>query len=258
MESMCHGAEFCNPSQTVSHQHTGDDVGDVAAWKLCFLTTYLRQPLHPACNERPKYGNASFGRREGPSSYPSVSFYILYYNFHKNGNPYMLSPGQMPSTDITITSGDDLTPPPIAQKACHEAHCTLGVWLTPSRCSEKQGLVCEARSNHIAEGMRLSHMARNEALMGYRHIWLPSVGYALACWPVGTLQLCHIEKQAVNAFLPKMGFSSTSCHAVIFGSRAYRGYGLTCLCNYQGVNQASMLLQHIRLNNSIGKMLLIA
>ena len=100
-------------------------------------------------------------------------------------------------------------------------------------------------------------MARNEALMGYRHIWLPSVGYALACWPVTPLQLRHIKKQAVNAFLPKMGFCSKSCRVVIFGSTTYGGYELTRLCDFQGVNQASLLLQHIHLFDSIGKMLLI-
>ena len=184
-------------------------------------------------------------------------YYILYYDFHKNGSPFLLAPHQMPNTEITITSGDDPTPRLISHKDCHDAHRTLGAHVKPTGEAETQGTVSEARSNQITEGIRLNPMARNEALMGYRHIWLPSVGYALTCVPVGPQQLRKIEKQAINAFLPKMGFCSKSCRAVIFGSRAYGGYGLTRLSDFQGVNQASLLLQHIRLHDSIGKMLLI-
>ena len=90
--------------------------------------------------------------------------------------------------------------------------------------------------------------------MGYRHIWLPSVGYPLACWGLSYQQCYEVEKNAVSAFLPKMGFAATTSRAVIFGSKKFGGFGLTRLRDFQGVNQITLFLQHVRLSDSIGKM----
>jgi hypothetical protein len=265
MESLCHGAEFCNPTQTESHQRTGDgfvdDVANVFNHGLAIMLsddTITPADIAAGMQYEAQVWERLLWATGGALELSKCFYYILYYDFHKNGSPFLLAPHQMPNTEIHITSGDDPTPQLIAQKDCHEAHRTLGAHPKPSGDDEKQGVVSETRSNQITEGVRLNPMARNEALMGYRHIWLPNVGYALACCPVGPKQLRQIEKQAVNAFLPKMGFCSKACRAVIFGSRAFGGYGLTRLSDYQGVNQATLLLQHIRLHDSIGKMLLIA
>ena len=43
-------------------------------------------------------------------------YYILFYDFKKNGTPFLLAPHQMPGTSIHITSGDDPTPRLIDQK----------------------------------------------------------------------------------------------------------------------------------------------
>jgi hypothetical protein len=50
-------------------------------------------------------------------------------------------------------------------------------------------------------------MGRNEDLVGYRHIWLPSLGYPLTAWGLHDKQN-QVEKNAVDAFLPKIGFST--------------------------------------------------
>jgi hypothetical protein len=78
--------------------------------------------------------------------------------------------------------------------------------------------------------------------MGYHHIWLPSAGYPLACWGLSYDQCYQVEKNAVSAFLPKMGFASTTCRAIIFGSRKFGGWGLTRLRDFQGINQITLFL----------------
>jgi hypothetical protein len=137
------------------------------------------------------------------------------WKFHRNGTPMLLSPAEMPATNIHLSSGDDPTLRPIEQKSVFDSHHTLDVWPTPSGDNKKQFTQCLARSNMIAEGVRLNHMAQNEALMGYRHIWLPSVGYPLACWGLSEAQLHRVEMNAVNAFLPKMGFRRKTAQAII-------------------------------------------
>jgi hypothetical protein len=88
-------------------------------------------------------------------------------------------------------------------------------------------------------------MARNEAVMDYCHIWLTIVRYTLVCWLLSEKQLHDIEKHAVNAFLPNMGLCSKASQKDRFGSRAHCGYGLTCIYNFQGINQSSLLLHHL-------------
>jgi hypothetical protein len=93
--------------------------------------------------------------------------------------------------------------------------------------------------------------------MGYLHIYLPSVGYALACWPLDAIQLKKLTSSAINAFLPKIGFCRKMSRKNISGSKRLQGYGLTPLMDYQGVNQTTFILQHLQLNGLIGKMLAV-
>jgi hypothetical protein len=150
------------------------------------------------------------------------------WDFHKNGTPILLSPIKMEETDICLTSGEDPVPHKIEHKSVYESHCTLGVWPPPSGGRTTQFRKSKGRSNTICVGIRLNPLAHNKALIGYLHIWLPSVGYPLtAGGGLDDNQLYQVEKNAVNAFLPKMGFSCKTSCAVIFSSRRYGGYGLT-------------------------------
>ena len=81
----------------------------------------------------------------------------------------------MPSITVNY-SGADHSLHTITHKSVYAAHRILGVRPTPAGGNTTQSHQCLARSNTIAEGVRLNMLARNEALMGYRHIWLPSVG----------------------------------------------------------------------------------
>ena len=100
-------------------------------------------------------------------------------------------------------------------------------------------------------------MGHNEALMGYKHIYLPSIGFAQEAWPLTISQLAKLTSPAINAFLPKMGFCRNTARKIIFGARSLGGYDLTPLIGYQGVNQTTLFVQHLRLFDSVGKMLSI-
>jgi hypothetical protein len=54
-----------------------------------------------------------------------------------------------------------------------------------------------------------------------------------------------------------MGFCRNIAHSIMFGSCAHGGHGLTPQTDYQGVNQTTLLVQHLRLMDSIGTMLAI-
>jgi hypothetical protein len=192
----------------------------------------------------------------GALELPKCFFYIMAWPFRKNGTLVLMDLPQMPNIAIDLTLGTEPTASPIEHKSpsCFAAHQTLGVWPTPSGDTAKQSATCLERSNRIAKGVRLNNMAQNEALMGYCHIWLPSVRYPLACWGLSFDQCYQVEKHAVNTFLPKMYFATTTSGAIIFGSKKFGGFGLTRLRDFQDVNRITLFLQHVRLSDSIRKM----
>jgi hypothetical protein len=263
MEESCHGAEFCDPTNTVSHQRTGDgfvdDVANVFNFGLAKMlaTEYSPQQIAEGMQEEAQVWERLLYTTGGALELSKCFYYIIAWDFNKHGAPILLNPTAMPNTQISITSGSDPTLIPIEHKDASTAHVTLGVRPNPSGDTEDQGNFCFDRSGQIAEGVRHSKMARSEALMGYRHIWLPSVGYALAAWPLHAKQLHRVAIASNNAFIPKMGFCRSTCRHIIFGSKAYGGFGLTSLSDFQGVNQTTLFVQHIRLMDSVGKMLRI-
>jgi hypothetical protein len=96
-------------------------------------------------------------------------------------------------------------------------------------------------------------MAQLEALMSYRHLWLPRLGYPLACWPLDKSQLRQVAMNATNTFRPKMGFCRMTCSKVIFDSKAYGSFDLTALADIQGLNQVTLFLEQ----DAMGEMLTI-
>jgi hypothetical protein len=224
MDDLCQGAEFCDPSQAFSHQRTGggfvDDVANVFNFVLAAMlaTHYSEEMISSGMQAEAQTWERLLWSTGGALELSKCFFYIMAWDFRKNGEPILLDLPHMPDIEIELTSGQDPIAHPIEHKSCFAAHRTLGVWPTPSGDNEEQFAQCLARSNRIAEGVRLNSMARNEALMGYRHIWLPSVGYPLACWGLSFDQCYQVEKNAVNAFLPKMGFASTTSRAILFGN----------------------------------------
>jgi hypothetical protein len=263
MDVQCHGAEFCDPTGTTSHQRTGDGfVDDVANVFNFGLADMLAQDYSPSDIATGMQSEAQVWEKllwatGGTLNLSKCFYYVIAWDFHKNGTPILLNPEAMPAVDIHLTSGDDPTPRRIIHTDTSNAHRTLGAHPNPSGCNLATFTTKREKSNQISEGVTHGHMGHNEALMGYRHIYLPSVGYALAAWPLTVSQLHKLTSPAVNAFLPKMGFCRNTSRKIIFGSKSLGGYGLTPMIDYQGVNQTTLFVQHLRLFDSVGKMLSI-
>jgi hypothetical protein len=260
MDSLCHGAEFCDPTQAFSHQRTGDgfvdDVANIFNFGLAAMITakYSEQMIAQGMQAEAQTWERLLNSTGGALELSKCFFYVMSWKFKNDGTPMLLTPDEMPDIEIQLTSGPSATLHTITHKSTYDAHKTLGVKPNPSGDTNDCFTTQLPRANRISEGVRLNKMERNEALMGYRHIWLPSVGYPLACWPLCEDDLYQIEKNSINAFLPKMGFCRTTARAIIFGSKKFGGFGLTRLRDFQGVNQISLFLQHIRLYDSIGVM----
>jgi hypothetical protein len=168
MDSLCQGAEFCDPTQAYSHQRTGDgfvdDVANVFNYGIAaqLQSTYSEAMIANGMQAEAQTWERLLYSTGGALELSKCFCYIMSWKFHKNGTPILLSPPEMPPLSVHLTSGEDPTSHAIEQKSVYAAHCTLGVWPTPSGGNHTQFLKCLARSNAIAEGVRLNPLARNQ------------------------------------------------------------------------------------------------
>jgi hypothetical protein len=138
MESLCQGAEFCNPTQTISHHRTGDDfVDDVSnvfnfGLAAMLLAHYSEQMIANGMKTEAHRWERLLWSTGGTLELSKCFFYIISWDFHKNGTSILLSPIEMDAINIRLTSGEDPVPHKIEHKSVFESHHTLGMWPPPS------------------------------------------------------------------------------------------------------------------------------
>ncbi len=260
MFELCEGATFTNPQHTLSLRRTGDgfvdDVTNVCNFGFPESLTTNFPP--PALANRLQTEAQTWERllwsAGGALELTKCFYYLICWKFTKEGRPTMLAHDELHACSIRLTSGLSSTPLAIEHKPATEAHRTLGVWLSPTADSDTQTQHCLARSQQITAGLRSNKLTRTQAWMAYRHIWIPSVGYPLACSNLSPAQLDKIQKSALRDFLPHLGFARNFPRAVLFGPTQHGGLALRSLQCHQGIEQTLLLLQHLRLQDSPGQL----
>ena len=263
MARLCQGAHFSNPSQTVELRRTGDgfvdDVTNICNFGFPASLNLMSNPtsLASRLQAEAQTWERLLWSTGGALELSKCFYYLLVWRFKKDGSPYFLLPPDLHCT-VQLTSGTNRTPHIIEHKAASEAHRTLGVWISPTGDTSPQFLHCNSRNSQICRGINNQHLTKTQAYMAYRHIWLPSVGYPLACSHLSITQLSTIDRSAMQAFLPKLGFARTFPRSVIYGPLSLGGYGLRSIQAHQGIEQTILFLQHFRLQDSPGRLLRIA
>ena len=88
-------------------------------------------------------------------------------------------------------------------------------------------------------------------------MYIPIITFGIGSTLVDLDQLDNIQKPLMNAILPKMGYSSKTCHHVVFGPRNYLGIGARNLVTEKGIQQTLMFVKHIRSDQDLSKLLCI-
>jgi hypothetical protein len=134
----------------------------------------------------------------------------------------------------------------MTQRWCTTSHRTLGVRQNPSGNLQTE---CD---HLLSEGKKTAHLisaqviARHEAWMAYRSIYLPSMSYSLSSTSFDRKTLAKIQSNPIRALLSAMGFNRNMPLEVVSGTISIGGIGLRHLHVEQGCQKASALLQHTR------------
>ena len=174
-------------------------------------------------------------------------YYLGHWRWSDNGTPELT-----PATDMgnLITLADESGPIAIPHFDVTEAHLTLGVWKSPAGNLAKQFDHLTAKSSKWTAAMQMANLTRDEATLSFTRIYIPSLRYGLGTCFFPASSLLRIQRPAVQAILPKMGYNRHLPRAVVYGPRTLGALGLPNLIYEQGVQQILFIGRHLRSPNS--------
>ena len=129
-----------------------------------------------------------------------TELFLLQWQFHENGSPYLSVSEQQP---ITISSSTHPTPHTIYSTSPHQSYKLLGFHLSPSLSMLKQFQVLLAKSHKLANAIAGSSVTRREAYIAYFAIYQPSIAYVLVLTSFTRNQCHHIQSKPTQIFLQK-------------------------------------------------------
>ena len=132
----------------------------------------------------------------------------------------------------------------------------LGVRLAPSGAQLTELKWIQNKAIKFAYHVGKSQLTRAEARQAYHSIYIPSLSYSLGTTSLSPTEAKSIQKRALLRILPALGINRHMPRAVVFGPKAHGGLGLRCFHTEQGIQQIELLIGHVRLQDTIGKLFL--
>jgi hypothetical protein len=180
-------------------------------------------------------------------------YYRLIWDFATNGNAILLEP----SSNIILTDSADHRQVPIEAKSCAEAHKTLGVMTCPKGDNTAEFKRMQEKCSKFAQQMYSAMLSREEALIFYRTICIPSITYSLAVGTFTEKQSLSLQGSLTQATLNALGYNRKTPAAVVYGPSSLGGIGLRHLYAEQGTMQVQIIIQHLRAYTQVGATILI-
>jgi hypothetical protein len=190
----------------------------------------------------------------GQLELPKCFFYLLHWVFDSEGRARLATPEELNIT-ISLRQSVDDQDVEITQRCCTTSHRTLGVHENPSGNSRTEYEHLLAKGKNMAHMISAQLIARPEGWIAYRSIYLSSMGYSLPSTSFTRRELSTIQRSPIRALLSTMGFNRNMPLEVVFGPISHGGLGLRHLYVEQGCQKTSALLQHIRQQSRLGKMM---
>jgi hypothetical protein len=125
-----------------------------------------------------------------------------------------------------------------------------------SGCQKKQMEVLRTSAQTYNDIIRASTMSPPEAYLSYALYLRPKLSYPLPCTSLTRSQCQNIQAPALAALLPKLQLNRHSPRAVLFSGPKFGSLSLPDLYNDQGMGQLLLLVDHLKLGDNNGKLIL--
>jgi hypothetical protein len=153
---------------------------------------------------------------------------------------------------IEITSNATGQTSEIKRKAVNQGHRTLGFHLTGDGISTAHKKIVKTKAKGYIEEIISSSLQRGESAMAYNLYYMASISYGTAATSLNIKECDKIQRQLVNAILPKMGIHRKTARAVVFGTTKYGVLGPEPLAAIQGFAQLQYLIGSLRTQDTTG------
>ena len=170
-------------------------------------------------------------------------YYLGHWRWADDGTPEF-TPATLIGDLISLT--DDSGSVTIPHFDTTSSHLTLGVWKSPAGNLDKQYTHLRDKSAKWTKSMYAAPLTKDEALMSFTRIYIPSLRYGLGTCYFPPRDLIAIQRPAIRTILPKMGFNRHISRDVVFGPRNLGGLGLPSLVFEQGLQQIQFIGRHLR------------
>lgn len=167
------------------------------------------------------------------------------------------TPQNAPQIDIRVQESSTQQELIIQTSKLSDPYKLMGVSHTGNQTQQAEVDALLKRSNHYAKQFNLSPIHGAYAELSYNCSYIPSIGYPLAVTYMTESECLNIQKQAINVFLPHMGYNRHFPRALTFLPRHFGGLNITDLYTLQGMRHIFMIIRHLRQNSDIGKKFMI-
>lgn len=162
------------------------------------------------------------------------------------------TPQNDPQINITVTESSTQQDLNIRISKLSDPYKLMGVNHTGDQNPQQEMASLMQRSNHYASKFSQSPIYGTYAELSYNCSYLPSIGYSLAVTSMTEHECYRIQQQAVNSFLPQMGYNRHFPRALTFLPRHFGGLHLIDLYTLQGMRHIFMIIRHLRKQTAIG------
>jgi hypothetical protein len=186
---------------------------------------------------------------------PSKCFcYIMIWDW-ASGFPILRSKRKI-THPITIIDSPSHQPVTINMKGYGEAERTLGVRIAPIGTQTSEIAWLTEKAATFAKRISQGHLSREEAAVAYHSVYIPRMTYSLGSTTLSPDEARKIQSEPLMTILPALGINRNMKRAAVFGPAAYGGHNIKCLFTEQGIQQLEILIGHLRLQSSIGTVIL--
>ena len=193
----------------------------------------------------------------GKLELPKCFYYILRWNFNKEGEASLATKEEIPY-EIKLTqsqSGEECT---IEQKDCREAHKTLGSHVAPSLSSKKQYEIQRESAIKLSTRLgsqRFDCLDCRIAITGHIN---PRFGYVGPTSMYTPQEAANIQRPITHALLPMMCFNRHTPLPVVYAPIDAGGLGIPHFFSMQSATQVCLMTTHIRHRSPVGELLEMA
>ena len=267
LEKKSGGLTFQDPLQRKTIRRSADGfVDDVTAWINCFQqiaedpraedATSLPE-LITKMEEAAQYWEQLLNATGGKLELPKCFYYILHWNFDKEGEARLSRKEEIPYK-IQLTESQSGEVCEIEQKDCQEAHKTLGNHVAPSLSSKKQFEVQMASSRQLATRLGSQRFDSLDCRIAITSHINPRFGYVGPTSMYSMKEAMDVQRPITHALLPMMRFNRHTPLPVVYAPIDAGGLGIPHFYSMQGATQVCFMMQHIMHRSPLGEILEMA